>query len=73
MNLMHSFTDSLVMLSAITGGTEGVALMTSALVEKELESGRLVRLFDTTIPIQFPYYLVYPKGRRLSPRDAGIP
>lgn len=67
MRLVHSFTDSLVMLSAIAGGTKGVALINSILVERELLDGRLVRLFETTIPTQYPYYLVYPQGRRLSP------
>ena len=67
MRLVHSFTDSLVMLSAIVGGTKGVALMSSALVEKELGDGRLVRLFETVVPVQYPYYLVYPEGRSLSP------
>ncbi len=67
MNLVHSFTDTLVMLSAIAGDTEGVALINSELVEKELADGRLIRLFETTIPLQHPYYLVYPEGRSLSP------
>ncbi|MCZ6619507.1 MAG: LysR substrate-binding domain-containing protein, partial [Gammaproteobacteria bacterium] len=49
MNLVHSFTDSLVMLRAVAGGTEGVALISSALVEKELGEGWLVRLFETVI------------------------
>ena len=66
MNLVHSFTDSLVMLRAVAGGTEGVALISSALVEKELGEGWLVRLFETVIPVQYPYYLVYPEGRGLT-------
>ncbi len=41
--------------------------MGSALVEKDLLDVRLVRLFETEIPIQYPYYLVYPEGRSLSP------
>ncbi|MCZ6854225.1 MAG: LysR substrate-binding domain-containing protein, partial [Gammaproteobacteria bacterium] len=67
MNFAHSFTDTLVLLSAMAGGTEGVALINSALVENELADGRLVRLFETTVPLEHPYYLVYPEARSLSP------
>ena len=39
---------------------EGVVLGRSALVADELAAGRLVRLFELSLPAGFAYYLVYP-------------
>ena len=48
----------MVMQSCIAG--EGVALGRSALIQNELDSGRLVRLFDYAIKSHVAYYFVCP-------------
>lgn len=57
-NLVHGFSDSLVMLQALLSINEGVALTRARLVEAELASGRLVRMFDVSLPAPGGYYLV---------------
>ncbi|MDV7339681.1 transcriptional regulator GcvA [Terasakiella sp. A23] len=49
----------MVMQSCIAG--EGVALGRSALIQNELNAGRLVRLFDHAIKSQVAYYFVCPE------------
>jgi LysR family glycine cleavage system transcriptional activator len=40
----------------------GVALARASLVEADLESGRLVRLFSRSVPTRYSYFIVYPPG-----------
>lgn len=65
--LGDGFSDSLVMIGALLAGSEAVALVRSGLVERELVDGRLVRLFDVSIPAWGSYHLVYPKAPTMSP------
>jgi LysR family glycine cleavage system transcriptional activator len=60
--LGDGFSDSLVMIGGLLAGRESVALVRSGLVERELADGRLVRLFDASIPSSRAYHLVYPTG-----------
>lgn len=55
----------LVIEAAISG--QGVALAKRAVAERDLNAGRLVAPFiDGTTPIDFSYWIVWPKGRHLS-------
>lgn len=51
-------TDSAVLLDAAAAGL-GVALARRVLVEQDLRSGRLVRLFELTVTDPYRYYLVW--------------
>jgi LysR family glycine cleavage system transcriptional activator len=53
------FSHSPMAIQAAIHG-EGVALGRTALIEEELTSGRLVRLFDLRLKSQMAYYIVYP-------------
>ena len=46
---------------------QGIALARSALVHEELVAGRLVKLFDVTLPSPINYYLVCPEGTENMP------
>src|SRR5258706_2669517 len=52
--------DNLLLPAAIAG--LGVALARASLVEADLESGRLIRLFSRSVPTRYSYYIVYPPG-----------
>lgn len=52
------FSDAALMLDAAAQG-QGIALARSALVEHDLATGRLVRLFDVSIPTEFAYHVIY--------------
>ena len=41
--------------------SQGVALARSALAARDLMAGRLIRLFDISLPAPFAYYIVCPK------------
>ena len=61
--------DSLTIQAAIAG--HGVALVNRALVEDDLQAGRLVRLFPPTEayrPSAFCYWLVYPEAYAPNPK-----
>lgn len=45
------------MLDAAVQG-QGIALARSPLVENDLATGRLTRLFETSIPSEFAYYAI---------------
>jgi len=51
------FSDAALMLDAAAQG-QGAALARSALVEHDLASGRLVRLFSAGVPSEFAYYAI---------------
>ena len=52
--------ENLLLPAAIAG--LGVALARASLVEADLESGRLVRLFSHSVRTRYSYYIVYPPG-----------
>lgn len=53
------FQDSSMLARAAVDG-QGIALGRHAIVERDLASGQLVRLFDIALPSPVSYYLVYP-------------
>ena len=56
------FTDSSHLLQAAADG-RAIALARRSIVEDDLRSGKLVRLFDIAIPAHGANYLVWPKGK----------
>ena len=61
-----AYSDAGLLLQAAVAG-HGVALARSVLVQDELASGSLVRLFDEPVRAEFSYYVVYPSGMELRP------
>lgn len=57
----HRFDSSSMVLDATLEG-RGVALARSALVARDLEAGKLVRLCDFVYPVTHDYFLVYPNS-----------
>ena len=57
-----SFWPSHLVINAAIDGL-GVALAKRNWVERDIEEGRLVRLFDISLPVEFSYFLVYPESR----------
>jgi LysR family glycine cleavage system transcriptional activator len=55
------YSDGNLLLPAAAAGL-GVALARASLVEGELASGRLVRLFARSVPTRYSYFIVYPPG-----------
>ena len=66
-----SFNYSNLMLQAAIDGL-GVALSQYALASDDLAAGRLVRLFDYTLPIDYAYYVVVPEGTAQRPKIAAF-
>ena len=56
--------------AAVAG--QGVALMSRVLVEEDLAQNRLLRLFDTSVAMEFRYYLVRSRRRPLTPALAAF-
>ena len=56
------YSDASMLLQAAIEG-QGVALARSLLSDEDIRTGRLVRLFDTTIRSRYCYFFVCPKGR----------
>ncbi|WP_051309132.1 LysR substrate-binding domain-containing protein [Desulfogranum japonicum] len=54
---------------AMTGALEGygVAIIDSILGKNDVQSGRLVRLFEHVVPMPYPYYLVAPAEGKMAP------
>jgi LysR family glycine cleavage system transcriptional activator len=52
--------ENLLLPAAIAG--LGVALARASLVQADLASGRLVRLFSRSVPTRYSYFIVYPSG-----------
>jgi DNA-binding transcriptional LysR family regulator len=46
---------------------DGIAMGDHPTVQKDLNAGRLVRLFDHAIPAIHPYYIVTPPSERMKP------
>jgi len=61
-----SFWPSHLVINAAIDGL-GVALAKKNWIEKDLREGRLVRLFDVSLPVEFSYFLVYPESRAGDP------
>ena len=55
------YSEANLLLPAAIAGL-GVALARASLVETDLASGRLVRLFSRSVPTRYSYYIVYPPG-----------
>lgn len=61
------FNQGILVIESAAAG-RGVALAKQAIAAADLEAGRLVAPFaNGSIPIDFGYWLVWPKGRHLSP------
>lgn len=58
------YSDSALLLQAAMAG-QGVALARRVLVADDLAAGRLVRLFDVTLPGEYAYYVVTPSHGRI--------
>lgn len=59
-----------VIQTAIEG--HGVALATDVLAADDLATGRLVRPFEFTVPVDFGYYIVCPRGKAEIPKVAAF-
>ncbi|MET0182476.1 MAG: LysR substrate-binding domain-containing protein [Caulobacterales bacterium] len=57
---------SMVIEQAIAGN--GIALAKDALSAGDMNDGKLVPLFNDSTPLAFAYWLVWPRGRTLSPQ-----
>lgn len=57
-----AFDDASLVLQAARQG-QGVALGRLTLAERDLNEGRLVRLFDLAVPNDYSYWLVYPRAK----------
>jgi LysR family transcriptional regulator, glycine cleavage system transcriptional activator len=55
------YSEQTVLLAAAMAGL-GVALARALLVQRDLESGRLVRLFPNSVRTKYSYFIVYPPG-----------
>jgi len=55
------YGDQTLLLAAAIAGL-GVALARASLVQADLESGRLVRLFSQSVRTNYSYFVVYPPG-----------
>lgn len=63
-----TINDAVLLLEAAKAGL-GVALARAALVEADLRSGKLVRLFEQKVPAEYSYWCVWNAG---SPKRASI-
>ncbi|HWK72536.1 MAG TPA: transcriptional regulator GcvA [Burkholderiaceae bacterium] len=61
-----TFWPSHLVIDAAIDGL-GVALIKRAWIEQDLAEGRLVQLFDTSLPVSYAYYISYPEARSASP------
>ena len=57
------YGDGNLLIPAAIAGL-GVALARASLVEADLQSGRLVRLFSRSVPTRYSYFIVYPPGSK---------
>ncbi len=64
--LTRGFSDTLVMLSALNSGLEGVALVGEHLTEQELAAGTLVRMSNAYLESEGAFFLVHPQQLSLS-------
>lgn len=64
-----AFPDASHVVQAVLEGS-AVGLAEPAMIESELDQGRLIRLFDVDLAVmpEFAYYLVYPERGQFDPR-----
>ncbi|MGT2434357.1 transcriptional regulator GcvA [Cupriavidus basilensis] len=62
-----------VIAAAGRGSRAGIALIRPTLAFNDLLTGRVVRLFETTIPCPWNYYFVCAAQRAADAQDAGVP
>jgi len=65
------YEDSANLLQAVIAG-EGVGLGRSALAADDIAAGRLVRVFDISLPVEFAYYVVAPEASADRPKVAAF-
>ena len=65
------FDSAHLSLQAARAG-HGVALGDAATVQHDLKEGRLIRLFESSIPAIHPYYIVTPPTHRLKPAASAL-
>jgi LysR family glycine cleavage system transcriptional activator len=65
------FSDAGLLLSAAIGG-QGVALARDVLAEEDIAVGRLVRVFEPSMPSELAYYALYPLKKTLRPEVAAF-
>jgi LysR family glycine cleavage system transcriptional activator len=65
------FSHASIALQAAVEG-QGLALGSTSLAGDELAAGRLVRPFEIALPVNFAYYLVYPKTNAEVPKIAAF-
>ncbi len=58
------YSEQNILLAAAIAGL-GVALARALLVQADLESGRLVRLFPHSVRTKYSYFIVYPRGAEI--------
>lgn len=66
----HFSQSSLVLEAAVLG--RGVALAKATIAADDLAAGKVVRLFEMSVPLAFAYYLVYPENAGQSPKVAAF-
>lgn len=66
-----SFWPSHLVINAAIDGL-GVALAKRNWIERDLQEGRLVKLFDVSLAVEFSYFLVYPESREGDPLIASF-
>ena len=66
----HFSQSSLVLEAAVLG--RGVALAKAAIAAADLAAGKVVRLFEMSVPVAFAYYLVYPESAGGAPKVAAF-
>lgn len=64
-----SFHDPALAMQAAADGL-GIAIGYLELIDRDLQSGRLVTLFEQTVRHPFSYYLVYPASNKKNPKLA---
>jgi LysR family glycine cleavage system transcriptional activator len=62
----HFSQSSLVLEAAVLG--RGVALAKATIAAADLAAGKVVRLFEMSVPLAFAYYLVSPESASQSPK-----
>ncbi len=65
------FSQSSLAIEAAALG-HGIALAKASIAAADLAAGRIVRLFETSVPLAFAYYLVYPEAGASSPKLAAF-
>lgn len=61
------FVDSSMLVQAAVAG-QGVAIARRSLAAEDLAAGRLVRVFELTLPVEFAYYVVCPQANADIPK-----